>query len=141
MCSASATRHDCRASAAAAGAHSQSAATRCRRARPRQRPPERARTEPHSLPPRTRCTYRRARVRQPPPPPHTADTATMAATSKRWGAGPPSVDDFDELVFDFEPFIADILPPMSITGISRKSPAEASNAPPSRPRRACPTKN
>ena len=40
----------------------------------------------------------------------------MAATSKRWGAGPPSVDDFDELVFDFEPFIADILPPMSITG-------------------------
>ena len=40
----------------------------------------------------------------------------MAATSKRWGAGPPSVDDFDELVFDFEPFIADILPALNATG-------------------------
>ena len=66
--SASATRHDCRASAAAAGQPKQHSLL-----------PPRATTapatcgalaqKPHSLPPRNcTCAYCRARVRQPPPP-------------------------------------------------------------------------
>ena len=85
------------APATSAARRSHRSRTRCRRA-----------TRVH-IPPRSRAPATAAT-------PASADKQNHGRHTKRWGAGPPSVDDFDELVFDFEPFIADILPPMSITG-------------------------
>ena len=34
----------------------------------------------------------------------------------KWGSGAGALDEFDDVVFDFEPFITEILPPLACTG-------------------------
>mmetsp|Transcript_17104 Transcript_17104/g.51043 ORF Transcript_17104/g.51043 Transcript_17104/m.51043 type:complete len:207 (-) Transcript_17104:26-646(-) len=38
------------------------------------------------------------------------------AAEPSWGSGAGNPSEFDDIVFDFEPFLPDLLPPLSITG-------------------------